>query len=71
MAVNLAELLIGSSERHRDRTAIALDGLTVSYARLNELSARVAGLLSAKGIGATDLVAHQPGNARRGTQFLG
>ena len=56
MAVNLAELLIGSSGRHRDRTAIALDGLTVSYGRLNELSARVAGLLSAKDIGAGDRV---------------
>ena len=56
MATNLAELLVGSSERHRDRTAIALDGLTVSYARLNELSARVAALLRAKAVGAGDRV---------------
>ncbi|MBV8956907.1 MAG: long-chain fatty acid--CoA ligase [Solirubrobacterales bacterium] len=56
MATNLAELLVGSSERHRDRTAIALDGLTVSYARLNELSARVAALLRSKAIGAGDRV---------------
>ena len=45
MATNLATILADSAERHGARTAIKLDELELSYERVNDLSARVAGLL--------------------------
>jgi long-chain acyl-CoA synthetase len=48
--VNLAENLTATATRHPDRTALRLDELELTYAQLDEASARVAGLLRAKGI---------------------
>jgi long-chain acyl-CoA synthetase len=56
MATNLAIVLADSAERHGARTAIKLDELELSYERVNDLSARVAGLLGEKGIGPGDRV---------------
>ena len=47
--MNLASILTDTAERHADRTALKLDDTEVSYGMLNEGSARVAGLLEAKG----------------------
>jgi long-chain acyl-CoA synthetase len=56
MGTNLATILAGSAERHGARTAIKLDDLELSYEQVNDLSARVAGLLGEKGIGPGDRV---------------
>src|SRR3954447_2383097 len=53
---NLADLLTRSAAAHAGRTAIQLDDFTLSYAALDAASARVAGLLAAKGVGPGDRV---------------
>jgi long-chain acyl-CoA synthetase len=53
---NLATLLTESAQRHPDRPALKLDDATTSYAALDEATARVAGLLRERGIGAGDRV---------------
>ena len=53
---NLADLLTRSAAAHPDRTAIKLDDVELSYAGLEAASARVAGLLGAKGVGPGDRV---------------
>jgi long-chain acyl-CoA synthetase len=53
---NLARNLTASAERCGDRVAQRLDDVEVTYAGLDEASARVAGLLAAKGVGAGDRV---------------
>jgi long-chain acyl-CoA synthetase len=54
--MNLATVLTESADRHGDRTAIKLDDLEISYAQLNDLSARAAALLAEKGVGPGDRV---------------
>ncbi len=56
MGRNLATLLTNTAEKFGDRTAIKLDDTEVSYAALNEGSARVAGLLKSKGFEKGDRV---------------
>src|SRR5688500_6347505 len=53
---NLAAILTESAQRHGDRPALKLDDTTVTYAMLDEGSARVAGLLTAKGMEPGDRV---------------
>src|SRR3954463_13750721 len=53
---NLATLLTESAQRHPDRPALKLDDATMSYEALDEATARVAGLLRERGIGAGDRV---------------
>jgi long-chain acyl-CoA synthetase len=53
---NLATFLTDTTQRHGDRTALKLDDVEVSYAALDESSARVAGLLAERGIGPRDRV---------------
>jgi len=53
---NLADLLTDSSIAHPQRTAVRQDDLTLSYADLDAASARVAGLLRAKGVEPGDRV---------------
>src|SRR4051794_40967942 len=53
---NLATLLTESAGRHPDRPALKLDDTTMSYEALDEATARVAGLLQQRGIGAGDRV---------------
>jgi len=47
--MNLACMLTDTAGRHGDRTALKLDDIEVTYAQLDEASARVAALLAAKG----------------------
>src|SRR3712207_1486548 len=47
---NLASIMTASAERRPDHVAFKLDDLEVTYAQLNEASARIAGLLRARGI---------------------
>jgi long-chain acyl-CoA synthetase len=47
---NLANILTESVRRHPDRPAIRLDDVLVTYAQLDELTARAAGWLRARGI---------------------
>src|SRR3954466_4715089 len=54
---NLAALLTNSAARHPDRVAIQLDELELTYRALDAATARVAGLLRAKGVGPGDRVA--------------
>jgi len=54
---NLAQLVTDSADRHRDRPAIRLDDAVLTYGALDAASARVAGLLQAKGVAAGDRVA--------------
>jgi long-chain acyl-CoA synthetase len=56
MNENLACNLIDSVARGADRPALRMDDLVVSYGRLDELTARLAGLLWARGIAAGDRV---------------
>jgi long-chain acyl-CoA synthetase len=56
MSANLAANLVASAERFGDRMAQKLDDAELSYALLNEGSARVAGLLRQKGVGPGDRV---------------
>jgi long-chain acyl-CoA synthetase len=54
--VNLAEILTASADRHPDRPALKLDDAALTYAQLDEASARVARLLSDRGVGPGDRV---------------
>jgi long-chain acyl-CoA synthetase len=56
VTTNLAELLTDAAARSPERTAIKLDERELSYSELDQASARVAGLLRAKGIGPGDRV---------------
>src|SRR3954469_19996852 len=53
---NIADLLSQSAAEHRDRVAIKVDDNELGYAALEQASARVAGLLRAKGVEAGDRV---------------
>src|SRR6059058_5639341 len=53
---NLATLLTESAQRHAERPALKLDDTVISYAALDDATARVAGLLRERGIGAGDRV---------------
>jgi long-chain acyl-CoA synthetase len=53
---NLADLLTDTAVRSPERTAVKLDERELSYAELDQASARVAGLLRAKGVHAGDRV---------------
>jgi long-chain acyl-CoA synthetase len=54
--MNLASILTDAAERESSRTAIKLDDAEVSYAQLDEASARVARLLEDRGVGPGDRV---------------
>ncbi|MGW2768155.1 long-chain-fatty-acid--CoA ligase [Streptomyces sp. NPDC001275] len=54
---NLATLLAESAWAERDRVAVRQDDLALTYAQLNDTSARVAALLHAKGVRPGDRVA--------------
>jgi long-chain acyl-CoA synthetase len=56
MNENLADILIETTQRHGDRPVVRLDDTVVTYAALEEASARVAGLLRERGIAAGDRV---------------
>src|SRR3712207_7863528 len=56
MSRNLASNLTDTAERHGDKLAIKLDDFELNYQLLNEGSARVAGMLRSKGVGAGDRV---------------
>jgi long-chain acyl-CoA synthetase len=56
MGRNLASLLIDTAERHGDRIAVKLDDVELNYAVIAEGSARVAGMLKAKGFQPGDRV---------------
>jgi long-chain acyl-CoA synthetase len=53
---NLAEMLTETAAEHGERIAIKLDDLELPYSVVDQASARVAGLLAAKGVGAGDRV---------------
>ena len=53
---NLATLLTESAQRHADRPALKLDDTVVTYEALDDASARVAGLLQARGFQTGDRV---------------
>ena len=57
MGENIATILTETAEKHGDRIALKLEGSEVSYQQVEEGSARVAGLLKAKGIEEGDRVA--------------
>jgi long-chain acyl-CoA synthetase len=54
---NLASILTETASKHGDRIALKLDETELSYAQLEEASARAAGLLGTKGIEPGDRVA--------------
>ncbi|MEI2701558.1 MAG: long-chain fatty acid--CoA ligase [Baekduia sp.] len=54
--MNLAQNLAASAAEHPDAPAIKLDDLVLTYSQLDAASARVAGMLAARGIGAGDRV---------------
>jgi long-chain acyl-CoA synthetase len=54
--MNLAENLTSTAAEHPDRPALRLDEAELTYAQLDEASARVAGLLHTKGVGRGDRV---------------
>ena len=56
MGRNLASLLTDTAQRHGDRIGVKLDELELNYALLAEGSARVAGLLAARGFAPGDRV---------------
>ena len=56
MHANLAGILVDSVARDADHTAIKLDAFEATYRVLDEGSARVAGLLRARGVGPGDRV---------------
>jgi long-chain acyl-CoA synthetase len=56
MSENLATLLIETAQRHGDRPAFRLDESVLTYAALDEASARVAGLLRERGVAPGDRV---------------
>jgi len=57
MSANLAAFVPASAARHPDRPALRLADLELSYAQLDDGSARVAGLLRERGVGPGDRVA--------------
>jgi long-chain acyl-CoA synthetase len=56
MSENLARILTETAAEHGDRTAFKLDDIELSYAMLDETSARVAALLRARGLEPGDRV---------------
>ncbi len=56
MSVNLATIMTSSAESGPDRPALKLDDIVVSYAALDEASARVAGMLASLGVEPGDRV---------------
>ncbi|HZW76040.1 MAG TPA: AMP-binding protein, partial [Caldimonas sp.] len=56
MNESLAENLIAAARRHPERPALRLDDTAVTYAELDEATARLAGLLSARGLEPGDRV---------------
>ena len=54
---NLAAILTDTAAEHGDGVAFKLDDSEVTYAALDAASARVAGLLNARGVGPGDRVA--------------
>ena len=56
MSENLATLLTETAQRHGDRPAFRLDESVLTYAALDEASARVAGLLRERGVAPGDRV---------------
>jgi long-chain acyl-CoA synthetase len=56
MSENLASLLIETAQSHGDRPAFRLDESVLTYAALDETSARVAGLLRERGVAPGDRV---------------
>ena len=56
MSTNLAGNLIASARRNPDKTALKMDGVELSYAALDEASARAASLLRARGVQPGDRV---------------
>ncbi|MBA3263216.1 MAG: long-chain fatty acid--CoA ligase [Thermoleophilaceae bacterium] len=56
MSENLARILTETAAQHGDLTAFKLDDVELSYAALDESSARIASLLKAKGVGTGDRV---------------
>ena len=54
---NLANILTESARRHPERPAIRLDDILVTYAELDDLTARAAGWLRARGVEPGDRVA--------------
>src|ERR1019366_1069071 len=54
--MNLASILTESAQRNGDHIALKLDDAELTYAQLDEGSARVAGLLRAKGVEPGDRV---------------
>jgi len=57
MSANLASILVDTAQRHGGRTAYKLDDTEVPWAAIEQGSARVAGLLRAKGVQPGDTVA--------------
>jgi long-chain acyl-CoA synthetase len=55
--MNLADVLVRTTASFPDRLAVRLDDITLTYADLDERSARVAGLLAADGVHPGDRVA--------------
>jgi long-chain acyl-CoA synthetase len=53
---NLATLLTDSAARHSERIALKLDDIALPYAVVEEATARVAGMLKARGVGEGDRV---------------
>ncbi|HEX4908423.1 MAG TPA: AMP-binding protein, partial [Actinomycetes bacterium] len=53
---NLALNLVEAKEMYPDRVAVRLDELALTYAEFDEGSARVAGLLAARGVAPGDRV---------------
>jgi long-chain acyl-CoA synthetase len=56
MSTNLARILTETAAEHGDRTAFKLDDIELSYAMLDEASARVAALLKGSGVEPGDRV---------------
>lgn len=56
MSANLASILTTSAEAGPDRPALKLDDVVVDYKTLDGASARVAGMLAAKGLGPGDRI---------------
>jgi long-chain acyl-CoA synthetase len=56
MTESLAYNLIATGRRHAERPALRLDGTVLTYAELDEATARVAGLLHARGLEPGDRV---------------
>ena len=54
--MNLASILTAAAERSPDKVAFKLDDAELTYAALDEASARVAGMLAAAGVGPGDRV---------------